>query len=43
MKIFGQNFKGVKILTPEAAGLRHVLQQSALFDGQTARFGDEVD
>ena len=34
MKIIGQNFGGVKILSPKAAGLRHVSKQSVLFDGQ---------
>ena len=34
MKIIGQNFGGVKILSPEAAELRHVLKQSILLDGQ---------
>ena len=34
MKIIGQNFRDVKILSPKTAGLRHVLKQSVLFDGQ---------
>ena len=34
MKLILQNIRGVKILSPEAAGRRQVLKQSSLFDGQ---------
>ena len=36
MKLIEQNIRGVKILSPEAAGLRHVLKRSIMFDGQLA-------
>ena len=34
MKLTGQNIRGVKIFSPEAAGRRQVSKQSILFDGQ---------